>query len=89
MSKLANRAFPVYLLGIIGIMTGATETGLAGIMVGDSINDGLHIILELKKLPPINNCKILCDNGIDAKFLITFLNKRGMEEIIFVRRNKL
>ena len=39
--KLGSRAIPVYVLGILGILGGATETGMATLMVGSaSVQDG-------------------------------------------------
>ena len=50
-SNLSNKALPIYLLGIIGMITGSSDAGIAGVMVGQaSVNDNLLIIQELKKL---------------------------------------
>ena len=35
-NNLSNKAFPIYLLGIIGIITGTSEAGMAGVMVGQA-----------------------------------------------------
>ena len=84
LSNLTDRAFPVYLLGIIGIIAGSAETGLAGIMVGQaSINDGFKYYSRTQEASADQAAvKLLCDNGIDANFLISFLNKlESIEEI--------
>ena len=83
-SNLSDRAFPIYLLGIIGIMAGSAETGLAGIMVGQaSLNDGFTYYSRTQEASADQLAvKILCDNGIDANFLISFLDKlESVEEI--------
>ena len=50
-SNLSDKALPIYLLGIIGMITGSADTGLVGVMVGQaSVNDNFLIIRELKKL---------------------------------------
>ena len=76
-SNLTDRALPVYLLGIIGIMAGSAESGLAGIMVGQaSISDGFAFYSRTQEASADQAAvKILCENGIDANFLISFLNK--------------
>ena len=83
-SNLNDRAIPVYLLGIIGIMAGSAETGLAGIMVGQaSVTDGYAYYSRTQEASADQAAvKILCDSGIDANFLISFLNKlERVEEI--------
>mgnify|MGYP000158886888 FL=1 len=68
---------PVYLLGIIGIMAGSAESGLAGIMVGQaSISDGFAYYSRTQEAAADQAAvKILCQNGIDGNYLISFLNK--------------
>tara|TARA_Y100000816_G_C26103114_1_gene585193 strand:+ start:1727 stop:3073 length:1347 start_codon:yes stop_codon:yes gene_type:complete len=77
LTNMSNKALPVYLLGIIGIMAGATETGLAGVMVGQaSISDGFAYYSRTQEASADQAAvKILCRNGIDGSYLINFLNK--------------
>ena len=76
-SNLSNRALPIYLLGIIGILTGSADTGLAGVMVGQaSVNDGFAFYSRTQEASADQAAvKILCNNGIDGKFLNSFLKK--------------
>ena len=83
LSNLSNRAFPIYLLGIIGIMAGAAETGFAGVMVGQaSVADGFTFYSRTQEASADQAARsILCKNGISGEFLISFLNKLERMEI--------
>ena len=76
-SNLSNRALPVYLLGIIGIMAGSSEAGLAGVMVGQaSVNDSFTYYSRTQEASADQAAVgILCNSGISAKYLISFLKK--------------
>ena len=76
-SNLSDRAMPVYLLGILGIISGSTETGIAGVMVGQaSVSDGFTYYSRTQEASADQAAiKILCENGIDGKYLISFLQK--------------
>ena len=76
-SNLSEKAMPIYLLGIIGLITGATDTGLLGVMVGQaSVNDGFTYYSRTQEASADQGAvKILCENGINAKFLVKFLNR--------------
>ncbi len=76
-SNLSDRALPIYLLGIIGIMSGSTETGLAGVMVGQaSVVDGFTYYSRTQEASADQAAvNILCKNGINANALASFLNK--------------
>ncbi len=76
-SNLSNRAFPIYLLGIIGMITGATDKGLIGVMVGQaSVNDGFTFYSRTQEAAADQAAvNILCKSEIDGKYLINFLNK--------------
>ncbi len=82
-SNLSDKALPVYLLGIIGLMTGSTDTGLVGVMVGQaSVNDGFAFYSRTQEASADQAAvSILCKNGIDGIFLIKFLNKLEKLEI--------
>ena len=83
LTNLSNRAFPIYLLGIIGIMAGAAETGLAGVMVGQaSVTDGFTFYSRTQEASADQAAvSILCKSGINGEFLISFLNKLERMEI--------
>ena len=76
-SNLSTKALPVYLLGIIGIISGSTDSGIAGVMVGQaSIADGFTYYSRTQEASADQAAvKILCNSGISANFLITFLQK--------------
>ncbi len=76
-SNLSNRAFPIYLLGIIGIIAGATDAGIAGVMVGQaSVADNFSYYSRTQEASADQAAvKLLCDNGINGKYLIEFLKK--------------
>ena len=75
-SNLSNKALPIYLLGIIGMITGAADTGIAGVMVGQaSISDSFTFYSRTQEASADQAAvKILCTNGIDGKYLIDFFN---------------
>tara|TARA_B100000401_G_C52814108_1_gene725757 strand:- start:3549 stop:4895 length:1347 start_codon:yes stop_codon:yes gene_type:complete len=74
-SNLSDKALPIYLLGIIGIMTGAADTGVVGIMVGQaSVTDGFTFYSRTQEASADQAAvKILCNNNVDGKFLVNFL----------------
>ncbi len=76
-SNLSNNALPIYLLGIVGIITGAADTGLVGIMVGQaSVSDSFTFYSRTQEASADQAAVgILCKNGIDGSFLVDFLNK--------------
>ena len=76
-NNLSNKAFPIYLLGIVGIITGASEAGMAGVMVGQaSVADSFTSYSRTQEASADQAAvKLMCENGIDATFLITFLDK--------------
>ena len=76
-SNLSDKALPIYLLGMIGIITGSADTGLVGIMVGQaSVNDGFTFYSRTQEASADQAAvKILCKNGIEGKYLLSFLEK--------------
>lgn len=75
-ANLSEMAIPIYLLGIIGIMTGATETGIASVMVGQaSVNDGFTYYSRTQEASADQAAvSILCGSKINAIFLNNFLD---------------
>ena len=76
-SNLSNKALPIYLLGIIGMIAGATDAGIAGVMVGQaSVNDNFSYYSRTQEASADQAAvKLLCNNGINGKFLMEFLKK--------------
>ena len=76
-SNLSNKALPIYLLGIIGMIAGATDAGIAGVMVGQaSVSDNFSYYSRTQEASADQAAvKLLCNNGINGKFLIEFLKK--------------
>ena len=76
-SNLSNKALPIYLLGIIGMIAGATDAGIAGVMVGQaSVSDSFSYYSRTQEASADQAAvKILCDSGINGKYLIEFLKK--------------
>ncbi len=82
-SNLSNKALPIYLLGIIGMIAGATDAGIAGVMVGQaSVTDNFSYYSRTQEASADQAAvKLLCDNGINAKYLMEFLKKiEGVNE---------
>ena len=76
-SNLSNKALPIYLLGIIGMIAGAADVGIAGIMVGQaSVTDNFSYYSRTQEASADQAAvKILCDSGINGTYLIEFLKK--------------
>tara|TARA_B100000401_G_C52808836_1_gene722530 strand:+ start:1128 stop:2459 length:1332 start_codon:yes stop_codon:yes gene_type:complete len=83
-SNLSDKALPIYLLGIIGILSGAAETGVAGVMVGQaSVSDNFTYYSRTQEASADQAAvKLLCKNGISADYLVSFLNKLSKIERI-------
>ena len=82
-SNLSDKALPIYLLGIIGIIAGSADSGLAGVMVGQaSVNDGYAFYSRTQEASADQAAvNILCKSGISGRFLIDFLNKIEKKEV--------
>ena len=76
-NNLGTRAFPIYVLGVLGILGGAAETGIATLMVGSaSVQDGYTYYSRTQEASADQAAiKLLCNNKIDGRYLIDFLNK--------------
>ena len=76
-SNLSNRALPIYLLGIIGMIAGATDAGIAGVMVGQaSVTDNFTYYSRTQEASADQAAiNLLCSNNIDASYLTSFLEK--------------
>ena len=76
-NNLGSRAFPIYVLGILGILGGAAETGMATLMVGSaSVQDGYTYYSRTQEASADQAAiKLLCRNEIDGRYLLDFLNK--------------
>jgi len=76
-SNLGSRAIPIYVLGILGILGGASETGIATLMVGSaSVQDGFTYYSRTQEASADQAAiKLLCNNKINGKYLLDFLNK--------------
>ena len=90
LNNLSEKALPIYLLGIIGIIAGSAETGLAGVMVGQaSVSDGFTYYSRTQEAAADQAAvKILCQNGIDGNYLISFLNKLQRTEFNKISETK-
>ena len=77
LSNLSDSAFPIYLLGIISIMAGAAETGIAGVMVGQaSVADSFTYFSRTQEASADQAAVVLmCENKMNADYLIKFLNR--------------
>ena len=83
-SNLSEKALPIYLLGIISIMTGASDAGLAGIMVGQaSVADSYTYYSRTQEASADQRAiRILCNGKIDGKFLSNFLKKLDKTNLV-------
>ena len=79
-NKISSRAFPVYVLGVLGILGGASDAGLATLMVGSaSIQDSYTYYSRNQEAAADQAAvKLLCRNKIDGKFFLNFLDKLEM-----------
>jgi len=75
--NLGTRAFPIYVLGILGILGGSADAGMATLMVGSaSIQDGYTYYSRTQEASADQAAvRLLCNNKIDGRYLIDFLNK--------------
>ncbi len=78
--NLGSKAFPIYVLGILGILGGATETGMATLMVGSaSVQDGFTYYSRTQEASADQAAiRLLCDSEINGKYFLDFLNKIDM-----------
>jgi len=81
LANISNKAMPIYLLGIIGLITGAAEAGFAGVMVGQAaISDTFTYYSRTQEAAADQKAvSILCNSMIDASYLSSFLE--GLETI--------
>ena len=75
LSNISNKAMPIYLLGIIGLITGAAEAGFAGVMVGQAaVSDTYTYYSRTQEAAADQKAvSILCNSMIDASYLSSFL----------------
>ena len=75
--NLSNNAFPVYLLGVLGIMSGSPDAGLAAIMVGQAGVSGNYLVYSRTQEAAADQgtIRLMCDNDINASNLLSFLKK--------------
>ena len=66
---------PIYLLGIIGLITGATEAGFAGVMVGQAaVTDTFTYYSRTQEAAADQKAvTMMCNSMIDASYLASFL----------------
>ncbi len=78
-SNISGKAMPIYLLGIIGLITGAAEAGFAGVMVGQAaVTDTFTYYSRTQEAAADQKAvSILCNSMIDASYLARFLD--GLE----------
>ena len=75
LANISNRAMPIYLLGMIGLITGSSEAGFAGVMVGQAaVTDTFTYYSRTQEAAADQKAvSILCNGMIDAYFLSSFL----------------
>ncbi len=75
LANISNKAMPIYLLGIIGLITGAAEAGFAGVMVGQAaVSDTYTYYTRTQEAAADQKAvSILCNSMIDASYLSSFL----------------
>ena len=80
MNNLGSRALPIYVLGILGILGGASESGLATLMVGTaSVQDGFTYYSRTQEASADQAAiQLLCKNKIDARYLLDFFDKLNL-----------
>ncbi len=75
LANISSKAMPIYLLGIIGLITGASEAGFAGVMVGQAaVSDTFTYYSRTQEAAADQKAvSILCKSMIDASYLSSFL----------------
>ncbi len=75
LSNISNKAISIYLLGMMGLITGAAEAGFAGVMVGQAaVSDTYTYYSRTQEAAADQKAvSILCNNMIDASYLSRFL----------------
>ena len=74
-SNISGKAMPIYLLGIIGLITGAADAGFAGVMVGQAaVTDTFTYHSRTQEAAADQKAvSIMCSSMIDASYLASFL----------------
>jgi len=77
LANISSKAMPIYLLGIIGLITGASEAGFAGVMVGQAaVSDTFTYYSRTQEAAADQKAvSILCNSMIDASYLSSFLER--------------
>ncbi len=75
LENISNKAMPIYLLGLIGLITGASEAGFAGVMVGQAaVSDTFTYYSRTQEAAADQKAvSILCNSMVDASYLSSFL----------------
>lgn len=75
LANISNKAMPIYLLGIIGLISGASDAGFAGVMVGQAaVSDTFTFYSRTQEAAADQKAvSILCNGMIDASYLSSFL----------------
>ena len=75
LANISSKAMPIYLLGIIGLITGASDAGFAGVMVGQAaVSDTFTYYSRTQEAAADQKAvSILCNSMIDASYLSSFL----------------
>ena len=83
LANISNKAMPIYLLGIIGLITGASDAGFAGVMVGQAaVSDTFTYYSRTQEAAADQKAvSILCDSMIDASYLSSFLESLETMEL--------
>ncbi|MDC3085873.1 M48 family metalloprotease [Pelagibacteraceae bacterium] len=74
-SNISDKALPIYLLGMIGLITGATDAGFAGVMVGQAAVADTYTYYSRTQEASADQkaVSILCNSMIDGSYLASFL----------------
>ena len=74
-SNISGKALPIYLLGIMGLITGASDVGFAGVMVGQAaVTDTFSYYSRTQEAAADQKAvSMLCNSLIDASYLASFL----------------
>ena len=80
-TKLTDRSIPIYLLGILGILGGETDAGVAALMVGSaSVQDGyLYYSRNQEAAADQSAISLLCESGQPSRGLERFLKTLDRE----------
>ena len=85
-ARLSKKALPVYMLGIFGALAGSADTAIASMMVGTASVEGGYLSYSRTQESSADQgaIRLMCQNSINARGLISFFEKLEKSENSFI-----